>query len=252
MIEVLQMKKNIKKALFIFTCLLAGLVLTACASKNKPPRERDEFFIADISPMELDTIHLYASFGLSKPKISDFTVSFYPRTNVVYLKSRVGMDVIMIGFNYQARKDFAQARDMYLEAYKSGKIKREKPTKKNAFTKGYLPFGWGALSAGYHATVDYFTNVEYVMEKPYFLLRLEATRGLGEDSNVSSPRTNIYISPAQWEQITQLCNQARLEELADQVLDEANKFDYDPSFSSSTEEVEEVEAAEEVTEVEIF
>ena len=243
------MKKNITKALFIFFCALLSLGFTACASKEKPPRERDEFFVADISPMELDTIHLYASYGLGKPKIYDFTVSFYPRTNVVYFKGRIGMDIIMVGFKYQARQEFAQARDKYLEAYKSGTIKREKPTKKNAYTTGNLPLGWGALSPGYHTSAKYFTNVEYVMDKPYFLIRFEATKGLGDDSNVSSPRTNIYISPAQWEQITELCNQAHLEALADEVLDEANKFDNDPSFDSPTEEVEEVE---EVTEPEIF
>ena len=239
------MKIN-NKALKIVTYTLIAMLFVACASKEKTPRERDEFFVADISPIEIGTYHLYASFGLSKPKICDFNISFYPRTNVVYIKGRVGMDIIMVGFNYKERQSIGQAKDKYIEAYKNHTLKNEKPSKKNSFSTGTLPFGWGALSPSYHATVNYLTNAEYILEnKPYFRIRFESTRGLGDDSKVSSPRTSIYISPAQWEQITKDCSQENLESLADEVLNQANNFDTGSDFD------EEIESSEE-TQLEVF
>ena len=201
-------------------------LFTACASKEpKPPRERDETFIADISPFEVGTFHLYASFGYTKPKICDFSVIFYPRSNTVYIKGRVGMDIIQVGFSQSERSSLAAAKDKYIEAYTSGTITNEKPTKKNAISTGKVPFYWGALGSGYQAEVTYLTNVEYILDnKPYFRIQFQATKGIGPDEQYSSPKTNIYISPSQWETIVEACNQERLVEMTDEILAEAQAF----------------------------
>ena len=214
-----------KKSIIIISAIILTTFFTGCASKEKPPRVRDETFIADISPFEAGTFHLYASFGLTKPKICDFTATFYPRSNMIYVKGRVGMDIVQIGFSMSERNSLAAAKDQYIELYTSGGIKNEKPTKKNAISTGIVPFNWGALGAGYQADVKYYTNVEYILEnKPYFRIQFEATKGKGADENFSSPRTNIYISPAQWEQIVEACSQERLVAMTDEILAEAQAF----------------------------
>ena len=81
------------------------------------------------------------------------------------------------------------------------------------------------MGAGYQAEVKYYTNVEYILDnKPYFRIQFEATKGQGADEQYSSPRTNIYISPAQWETIVEACNQERLVEMTDEILEEAQAF----------------------------
>ncbi len=215
------------KTRFLFPILLLTLTitLTACASKEKPPRERDETFVGDINPFNVGTFHLYASFGISRPKVCDFYATFYPRSNMLYLKGQVGIDIVQAGFSFNERKSISSAKDKYLESYTEGTIKKEKPTKKNAISTGYVPFNWGVLSPGYHTTTQYITNVEFILEnKPYFRIQFQQTRGEGDDEGQSSPKTNIYISPSQWETIVQACNQARLEEITDEILEEANTF----------------------------
>ena len=214
-----------KKSIIIILAIILTTFFTSCASKEKPPRVRDETFIADISPFEAGTFHLYASFGLMKPKICDFTATFYPRSNMIYVKGRVGVDIIQAGFSMNERYSLSAAKDQYIESYTNGSITKEKPTKKNAFSTGQVPFNWGALGAGYQADVNYYTNVEYILEnKPYFRIQFEATKGKGTDENYSSPRTNIYISPAQWEMIVEACNQEHLVAMTDEILAQAEAF----------------------------
>ena len=94
------MKTKLLLPLILLTLITS---LTSCASKEKPPRVRDETFIADIPPFEVGTFHLYAAFGLTKPKIYDFTAYFYPRSNMLYFTGRIGLDALNVGFSFTER-----------------------------------------------------------------------------------------------------------------------------------------------------
>ena len=215
------------KTKFLLPLILLTLItsLTSCASKEKPPRVRDETFIADISSFEVGTFHLYAAFGLTKPKIYDFTASFYPRSNMIYFRSKIGVDIVQAGFSFSERQSLVEAKEKYIQAYETSSLRKEKPTKKNAFSTGNVPFNWGALGAGYLAYVNYYSNAEFILEnKPYFRILFESTKGEEPDENISSPRINVYISPAQWEQIIETCNQNRMVQLTDEILAQAEAF----------------------------
>ena len=78
------------KKQFLITILITSIFLVSCVSKEpKPPRPRDETYIADINQFSVETFHLYASFGMNKPKIYDFTFYFAPRTNYVFVREYV-------------------------------------------------------------------------------------------------------------------------------------------------------------------
>ncbi len=214
-----------KNKLFITTLLIfTGLTLFSCASKPKPPRERSETFVADINPFEVETFHLYSSLSLGNAKVSDFEVIFAPRTNYIYVRSRVGIDNIRIGIPYEERKKIYDAAQQYLEDYQNDKIPNTKATKKNAYTKGTVLFEWGAVGLAHKVVTAYLVNTRYLNpEKPYLMLTFQATEE-EEGEHIFSPKTYVYISPSQWESIMAACNQEHLEAMTDQILADANAF----------------------------
>ncbi|MBO4639034.1 MAG: hypothetical protein J5710_04695 [Treponema sp.] len=213
-----------KKSIIIISAIILTTLFTSCASKEKPPRERDETFVADIGQFEIGTIHLYASYGMTQPRICDFNAVFYPRNNYIYFTTKIGIDKIELCFSYPERKNLSQAKDKYLELYTEGQIPNEKPKKKNALSTGNAYINWGTLGPSHQAYASYYTNIEYILDnKPYFRILFEQTKEL-DDSGNSSPRINIYISPAQWEQICEMCDQATLEAQVDEILEEAEAF----------------------------
>ena len=215
------MKKNI---FFVSIIFVLVFLFSGCASKDAEPRERTETFIADVNPFTVTTLHLYAKINMGKPKISDFTVTFAPRTNTLFIKGRVGVDVIRIGFDYEERKSLSMARMKYIMAYKNSNIPNEKPSKKNAYSNGSVFLEWGGLGTSHDVTTTYMTNAEYLEKgKPYFRLFFNST-GEEASEHVYSPRLRIYISPSQWESIMELCGQEHLEEMTDAILAEANAF----------------------------
>ena len=212
------------KLISITIILLAAIMLSSCASKDKPPRERSETFIADINSFSVDTFHLYAGLNVGKPKIYDFDVTFAPKNNYVYIKTRIGVDVIRIGFSYEDRVLINEAVQQYLEDYKNGTIPRAKPTKKNAYNKGTLLLEWGGAGLAHKVVASFLTNAEFLEpSKPYFRLLLNATEENGREQ-IYSPKTYIYISPSQWQAIYDACNQEHLVDMTDEILAEANAF----------------------------
>ena len=245
------MKKSI---LLISTILLLLTIFISCASKEKPPRERSESFVADIGPYSIGEFHIYTAFGMSKPKISDFKATFYPRSNYIYFDTKIGIDKVQFCISYPERKNLAEAKEKYIELYKNKQIKNEKPTKKNAISKGNVYINWGTLGPSHSAYAPYYTNIEYILEnKPYFRILCEQSKEL-DDSGNSSPRVKIYISPAQWEEICEMCEQAKLEARADEIIAQANEFDTDYGFDeeSESETSETALPEEDETEVEYF
>ncbi len=215
------MKIRFLLPIFLLTLIVA---LTSCASKEKPPRERDETFIANINPFDVETYHLYATVNIGKPKVSDFYVTFAPRTNYLFIKARLGIDVVRVGFSYEDRMMISEAANQYLEAYENGNIPNVKPTKKNAYSKGTVLFEWGATGLAHEVIPTYRTNAQYLEpNKPYFLISIDSMEEEGRD-HISSPRIGIYISPSQWETIIEKCNQQNLEAMTDEILAEAEAF----------------------------
>ena len=198
------MKTKLALSIFILTLFVT---LSSCASKEPaPPRERDESFIADINPFSLETIHLYTQRKIGNPKPGDLALSFDPRTNYIYVSTKIGLDFVKIGLSYQERKSLYQAYNKYIEALNANAIPNEKPNKKNAYTTGYSVMYWGVAGYSYEANAPYMTNAYYMEpNKPYFRLTYSAGSDKN-DSQIYSPSFNIYISPAQWEHIIELCN----------------------------------------------
>ena len=215
------------KTKFLFSILLLTILITftSCASKEPaPPRERDETFIADIDSFKVDDFHLYAAFGINKPKIQDFTVYFSPRTNNIYFKGRVGIDFVQAVFSYNERIKILEAKEKYIIDYTEKSFPKEKPNKKNAYCIGNTTVSWGSIGLGHEVDTIYMTNVQSILDnKPYFRILFEQAKEEIDDG-VSSPRFSIYISPAQWENIIEACNQQALEARCDEILAEADAF----------------------------
>ncbi len=214
-----------KKTLYTILITISLLSLfTACASKQKAPKERNEHYIADVNPFIVDTFHLYTSKNIGKPTISDFTVYFAPKTNYIMLSTKIGINFIRIDFSYEERKAFLEAKDIYIESYNSGTITKEKPTKKNAYSKGNIGISWGAAGLANYVDTTYKTHAYYLEpDKPYFRISIEPAEEEGNE-HVYSPSFCIYISPSQWESIIEACNQDHLVALTDEILNQANAF----------------------------
>ena len=199
-------------------------MLSSCASKDKPPRERSETFVADISSFSVDSFHLYSCLNVGKPKVCDFDVTFAPRNNYVYIQSRIGVNIVKIGFAYEDRVMINEAVQKYLEEYENGTITRAKPSKKNAYNKGTVLMEWGGVSLAHRVVSPFITNVEFLEpSKPYFRLLCNAVAEEGGD-HIYSPKVYIYISPSQWQAIYDACNQEHLIDMTDEILAEANAF----------------------------
>ena len=122
-----------KKQILITSLVLLTALFTACASKPKEVRPRGDDFVADINAFDVATFHLYANLNLGSPKVCDFYFTFAPRTNTLFVKGRVGVDVVRIGLSYSERQSLLQAHDLYLQAYETSSIPDVKPKKKRVF-----------------------------------------------------------------------------------------------------------------------
>ncbi|MBO4639033.1 MAG: hypothetical protein J5710_04690 [Treponema sp.] len=212
------------KRKFITISVIILVLLSSCASKQKIKRERSETFIADINAFEVDTFHLYSSSNLNNPKINDFEVLFIPRTNEILVTGKVSVNIIQIVFSYKERQNLAEAHAKYLDALNANAIPDVKPKAKNAYSKGKTTVLWGAMGPTHEVDTNYYTNAQYLEpNKPYFKITCESAQVQGVE-HVSSPKICLYISPSQWEQIMEACNQEHLVEMTDEILAQAEAF----------------------------
>ena len=213
-----------KKALYILiSVLLSATIFTSCASKHLVQKERSDTFIADMDSFYINDIHLYSSLAMNNPKICDYELDFYPRSNSISIQGRVSVDSVYIVFPYAERVKLYNAAQEYLSAYENNEIKNEKPTKKNAFFTSEASLMWGVLGLSHSLKVKYSANTEYLEpNKPYFRLKFEATDDYTDNS--TSPAINIYISPSQWQTIFELCDQETLEAKCDEIIAQAETF----------------------------
>ena len=208
---------------FVFI-LISIIAFSSCASSKKiVQKERSETFIADIDPIYIDDIHLYSTLSLNNPKICDYEIEFYPRTNSISMQGRIMVDSVYVVFNYAERVKLFEAAQEYITRYENGEIKDEKPTKKNAFYNSETSIMWGTLGLSHSLKVKYSANTEYLeKDKPYFRLKFDATDDYTDRS--TSPSFSIYISPSQFKTFMELCNQEALEARCDEVIEKAEAF----------------------------
>lgn len=211
------------KYVFPIFLLTLAIALTSCASKEKVIRERDETYIADLDSFYIGELHLYTRVTINQPKISDFEVTFSPRSNIIYFKAKLGLDIISIGVSYKERQKLYEIALEYIDAYKNNTLKNEKPSKKNAYFRSKTYVSWGVFGYTHSVLANYITNVEYLeTDKPYFRLKFEATDDPEDGS--TTPAFSIYISPSQWQTIFEMCNQESLEAQVDEILAQAEAF----------------------------
>ena len=218
------MKNKIIQTVIVVMGVILTISTTSCVTKKKIVHERNDSYIADLDAFGVETFHLYASSSnIGKVKVSDFYVTFAPRTNYVLVTGRVGINTIRISFSYEERQSLLKAHDAYIAAFESSSLRDVKPTKKNAFTTGTAYVEWGAAGLGHEVETTYFTNTQFLEEnKPYFLIQFNQTEE--KISEVYSPKLFIYISPSQWEKIIEACNQEHLISMTDKIVEEAEAF----------------------------
>ena len=171
----------------------------------------------------MGNLHLYTKQSINSPRITDFDVYFSPRTNSIFFKFNIGIDIVQISYSYSERKKLFETAQKYLSNYENNLINNEKPTSKNAYYKGIIPISWGVFGLTHSVNTNYKVNTEYVWpDKPYYRLQYESTKDIEEDSN--SPAFSIYISPSQWQTIFEMCNQELLEAQVDSILEQAEAF----------------------------
>ena len=218
-------KKNMKKTtILILITIISLLGFSSCASKRGLyQKERSETFIADLDSFYLGDVGLYSSLALNDAKVSTYELDFYPRTNSISMQGKISIDAIGVVFPYAERVKIYKAAQEYLTAYEAGTLKDEKPTKKNAFFTSEISIQWGVLGLSHSITVKYAANVEYLApDKPYFRLKFDATDDYTDNS--TSPAFCIYVSPSQWSQLFELCDQETLEARCDEIIEQAEAF----------------------------
>ncbi len=217
------MKTKFLYSIFLITILIN---LLSCASNKtrspQPVQERTENFIADLNSFFLGNLHLYTKQSINSPKITEFDVYFSPRTNSIFINSKLTLDVIDISFSYAERKALYETAQKYLNYYENGLLTDEKPTTKNAWYKGTIPISWGVFGFTHSADTKYQINTEYLwIGKPYYRMRFDTATD-EDDSN--SPAFNLYISPSQWQTIFEMCDQVTLEARCDEIIAQAEAF----------------------------
>lgn len=217
------MNTKISKSLIILFISFFTISVLSCASKPKPVKERSENYIADLDPFYIDELHLYTKTTMGNPKITDMEVTFYPRSNIIGFKMKIGLDVIRVGFKYSERKKLYASANEYIDSYNNNTITQDKPVKKNALIKSKTPLSWGVFGLTHDVEARYYTNIEYLEpNKPYYRIRFEATDDA--ETNSATPPFSIYISPSQWQTIFEMCDQAALEAMCDKIVGQAEAF----------------------------
>ena len=217
------MKTKFLYSIFLITILINLLSYASNKTRGpQPVQERSENFIADMNPFFVGNLHLYTKQSINSPRISEFDLYFSPRTNSIFINTKLSIDVIQIDFSYAERKALYETAQKYLNDYENGLIIDEKPTSKNTLYKGNIPISWGVFGYTHSAITKYQINTEYLwIDKPYYRIRFETTE---DEDDASSPAFNLYISPSQWNNILEMCDQAALEARCEQVVNEAMEF----------------------------
>lgn len=212
-----------KSVFFLAVCCL---LLTSCKStKIKPPRERDEFYLADLEDFELDKVSCLSAFGKSDAKATELYFYASPRTNNIYFYFKLGIDQVRVSFTYAERCAIYESFNRYLEIIQNSKLDNRNPTKKNSFNIGKTDLGWGMGGISRIVNTEYSTNYQFLEKnKPYFKVQFYSAQ-VETEKNIGSPYFAIYMSPAQIRKVMEICDQDKIISEIDRVLNEAYIFD---------------------------
>ncbi|HOS29713.1 MAG TPA: hypothetical protein PLR39_02825 [Treponemataceae bacterium] len=211
-----------KKHMSAAAVLLCSLVfLVSCVTPA--PNPKDDNFLGDFNPIQIDNLMALnnAVSGIKPVEIRTYLV---PRTNTVELYFRIFANEIALVIDKKARDQIRTSAQEYLALYEANSLKIQEPSKKNAWLKGTMSIGWGVLSPVRFTTAPFWTNYEYLEEKPYFLLYLNPTPDLN-DAAAYSPVVELYLSPAQVREFLDVTDQERLESIVEEYNKRAYTFE---------------------------
>lgn len=223
------MKNQIVKTItLLMICLSIMLSFVGCASKSVQEEVVDPNFIGDFGPIQLETAIAVKS-SLSGIKPLELELYFIPRTNNVECYFRDAVNKICLVLSPENRLQVEEAVIEYMEQYQAQALAVEKPTRKNAYTRGETNISWGVMGLARSAEAPLRTNHEFLEEnKPYFKITVEASPDK-EDDSVYSPTVEIYFSPAHLEDLFRILDQNTLVEMVKAKEAEAFKFETETS-----------------------
>ncbi len=204
-------------------------VLFASCASTKSEKPIDPNYIADLNPIELEDIMcIRTSFGNLKP--TELEAYFIPRTNIVEIYFKDGLNKFCILFESHEREALFAGIDMYGEdiiKFKEGDtsvLEEREPTRKNYYTTSTMSVSWGVMGLSRNAITDLYTNYEYIeKDKPYFLLKVDSGEDLKE-TGAYSPAIELYFSQPHLEHLYEIMSQDALQALVDAKIEEAFAF----------------------------
>jgi len=214
-----------QKNKYICLSLLAVLVVSTTISCATPaPKEKDENFLGDFNPVQLENLMALTYNSVSGIKPLEVRAYLVPRTNTVELYFRILTNEIALVLDKQTRDLIKSSAEQYLSLYESDSLKRQNPSKKNAYVTGTMSLGWGLINAYRYTEAPFWTNYKIIDEKPYFMLYCLPTPDVN-DSSAYSPLVEIYFSPSLLHDYLELAEQENLKSIVDEFNTKAYTFE---------------------------
>ncbi len=225
------MKRIIKKSTAIISAALISFLVISCASKddsdydytydytedessyiNDSEPVATENFLANIEPIELDSLFFLKKSG-KKVKPREVTkVGLIPRTNAVEFHFRDGSNDIAVIWRKAERDKILDACNTFLQQYEEKSVPHVKVSRKNAYFTSTCSLWFGLLSPAIGCEKNtYYVIPEFIDKKPYLLIRFVPTETTSADSNAYTPKVSLYMSPSQIRDFVEAMNQEKLE-----------------------------------------
>ncbi|AEE17494.1 hypothetical protein [Treponema brennaborense] len=194
---------------------ISVVLLSSCLSSSKKTAADDPNFLGDFNPIQLENgMALTSLFGNTKPK--ELEIYLIPRTNIVEIYFRDMANKVCLILEQKQRDMIQQSALQFLEGAENGTLADYKPSAKNAYAETTCSLGWGVTGVARvtEKAVAQF-NHEYLDGKPYYLVRLLPGPDTA-DSEVYSPKVELYFSPAQLRDFCAAIDQSALQALVDE------------------------------------
>lgn len=215
------LKKNYK----ILLCVLLSLcILSAVSCVTSVPEEKDVNFLGDFNPIQLENLMALTHSNAGGIKPVEIRAYLVPRTNTVELYFRIFANEIALVLDKKTRDLIKVSAEEYLALYEADNLPVREPSKKNAFIKGSVSVAWGLLSPVRNTTAPFFTNYEYLDNKPYFMINLNPAPD-ANDTAAYSPSVNMYLSPSLLQDYLELTDQTYLESIVTEYNSKAYTFE---------------------------
>lgn len=215
--------KGIKLALIIAVTVF---LVAGCASGSVSKVEEDEYpsSIADIDAISLGEMSFYGK-SMGKLKQHTFSKVFVePRYNTVELHYRDGMNTQMVILNQGARVAIVDSVKTFVQQWDDHTLQNVKATAKNAYSHGVMDYSFGIVSPSYKLKdIPFYMNCIFMEGQPYLVLRIPSQKVKGVES-LYSPYTEVYFSRTQAETLAERIDQAYLERLVQDLVQE--KYSY--------------------------